>query len=280
MHIVAMLPFVLVAAGIAMLVLRGDATRRRHASVRPPDLEPPSLPGRSPAPRPVRTLAFDTDATPRLTSARASWARASATARPRIAQLETHARAHPTAALAVVGGVAFVVMLLAILAQPRNSTPRAEAQPSHRGAAPGTTAKPTGAASTAPAAAATTPPTPPAGDTGAPLSGDRLISAWTAAGLKVEAADQIAACGATKPRAYRANGSQVAMVFVYASPPALSADWAVERGAPLAFRTGGCLPTGAVTYWNQNIVLSFPQLTDAGVKQQMSDALLRMVVAP
>jgi len=36
MHVIAMLPFVLVAAGIALLVLRGNPAPHRHASVRPP----------------------------------------------------------------------------------------------------------------------------------------------------------------------------------------------------------------------------------------------------
>ncbi len=270
MQIVAMLAFVLGAGGIALLVLRGDATRRPHTSVRPPDLDPPSLPGRAPAPPTTRALTIEKSPTPLLANARTSWTRATGLVRPRIAQLETQARAHPTTALAVVGGVALVVMLLAIVAQPRDATPRADAQPSSRGAAPATAAK--ASATTAPAAPATPPAaasTPPPADAGAPFAGDALIGSWVASGLKVEAADQLAACGATKPRAYRANGSQVAMVFVYPSPPALGGDWAVERGAPLAFRTGGCLPTGAVTYWNQNIVLVFPQLSDPGVKQQI-----------
>ena len=279
MHVVAMLPFILVAAGIALLVLRGDATPRRHASIRPPDLEPPTLPGRGPAPAPRRSLAFNQNVAALLANVRVARDRAASAARPQLTRTEAHVRAHPSVALAIVGGIALVVMLLAILAQPREAPPNATAQPTNRGAAATAAAAKTSGA--APAASSTSPAaasTPPVADSGAPLTGDGLIAAWIATGLKVEAADQIAACGATKPRAYRANGSQVAMVFVYPSPPALSADWAVERGAPLAFRTSGCLPTGAVTYWNQNIVLSFPQLTDMGVKQQMSDALLRMAV--
>jgi hypothetical protein len=189
------------------------------------------------------------------------------------------ARGHPTLAIALVGAVALIVMLSAALAQPREAAPRVAARPTNATTATATATSAAGvhaSATAQPSPTATANPTPPATDSGAPLSGEGLLAAWTAAGLQVEGAVQPAACGATRPRAYRANGSQVAIVFVYASPPALSADWAVERGSPLTFRGGPCLPAGAVTYWNQNIVLSFPQISNQGVKQQMSDALLRL----
>lgn len=136
------------------------------------------------------------------------------------------------------------------------------------------------AAATTPAQA-TSAPTVPTGMAGAPLSGDALLRAWTSSGLAVEPASERLGCASDQQRSYRARGSsgagQLATVFVYASPQALSQEWAVERGSPLHTRTSAaCPPAGAVTYWNQNVVVVFPQVTDPAARQAMSDALLRL----
>ena len=183
--------------------------------------------------------------------------------------------------LGAATGVVILVALLIVSIAGRDASTLDTLAPgaARNGASPSATS---GVAAAAPSPAQpTSVPGAPTGMDGAPLSGDVLLRAWLSGGLTVEPASERVACAGDQQRSYRVRATtgpgQLATVFVYPSPQALSQEWAVERGSPLRTRTGTACPgTDAVTYWNQNVVVVFPQVSDPAVRQTMSDALLRL----
>lgn len=200
--------------------------------------------------------------------------------------------------LAVLAAAAALTLAGAALARSREPAPvtiEPRTAPPAAASAPGTPAPAVAATATAaPVTATTAPPavtptaasapalTPPLA-AGSPFSASALLDALAARGLRATALDERVTCAgsAVTPRVYRVarasgGGEQRAVLLVYDSPTALSAEWTAARGGAPAFRQGACVPGAAGFYWNHNLVLAFPPATDDALRRQTADAFLAL----
>ncbi|MGE0227004.1 MAG: hypothetical protein AB7I38_12510 [Dehalococcoidia bacterium] len=149
---------------------------------------------------------------------------------------------------------------------PALGTPLATGTGSGDGASPTTSPTP---------AAATAQPLP-----GTPYSEAAILVALRSRGLAANAAGDPFACDnpGTTPKSYRVsvNGAEQRIVLlVYPDAAAFSRDWAVGAGRP-QYQNGNCAEGAAVVYFNVNVMLVFPETTNAGVQSQISDAFLAL----
>ncbi|HRC62810.1 MAG TPA: hypothetical protein PLX85_06255, partial [Dehalococcoidia bacterium] len=127
--------------------------------------------------------------------------------------------------------------------------------------------------STATAAAAATLP-------GNPYSETAVLAAMQARGLTPTLSTDAFACDnpGTTPKSYRVStngGEQRVVLLIYPDAAAFGRDWVVGAGRP-QYRNGACGAGAAVVYFNANVMIVFPQTTNAGVQSQISDAFLTL----
>jgi hypothetical protein len=137
------------------------------------------------------------------------------------------------------------------------------------------------AESVAPSATSVPPPAAAFNDEGDPYSGTEIRNAWSARGLTATVTNEPVPCTnpAVPPRAYsitRANGAagdQRVVLMVYPTGQAMEDQWTTGSGGA-RFRNGSCGIGASVVYWNRNAILMIFPITDAALRQSVTDAFL------
>jgi hypothetical protein len=65
------------------------------------------------------------------------------------------------------------------------------------------------------------------------------------------------------------------VLLVYEDSASTNNDWVIGGGRP-QYRNGACAAGADVIYFNQNVLLVFPQTTSAGLQSQVVDAFLTL----
>ncbi len=116
--------------------------------------------------------------------------------------------------------------------------------------------------------------------TGAPYSEGGMTSALQSRGLTATQVNEPFVCQNphTTPKTYRVTAAadeQRMVLLVYSDAAAMNVDWVVGAGRP-QYRNGSCAVGAAVIYFNQNLMMIFPQTTSAPLQAQIVDAFLTL----